>query len=293
MVIEPNAQDMKHGTGADCPVVELRQYTLRPGQRDILIDLFDRAFIESQEALGMGIIGQFRDLDNPDRFVWLRGFRDMPARAEALAAFYDGPVWNAHRDVANATMVDSENVLLLCPARPASGFSPDGSARPPHGAREIPEGIVVATIYYLAAPACADFVDYFERSLWPLLADAGASILAYFVTERSANTFPRLPVRAGEQVFVWFARFRDQADYDHHREALAQSRQWRGEVTDALARRFAAPPEVVTLSPTARSYAARQYRALPRSCAGQAPPSGFPTTTKAPCSLTSTTESAS
>ena len=60
-----------------CPIVELRQYTLHPGKRDVLIDLFDRKFVESQEALGMKVIGQFRDLDNPNRFVWLRGFRDM------------------------------------------------------------------------------------------------------------------------------------------------------------------------------------------------------------------------
>jgi hypothetical protein len=60
-----------------CPVVELRQYTLRPGQRDVLVELFDREFVESQEAVGMELIGQFRDLDRPDRFVWLRGFPDM------------------------------------------------------------------------------------------------------------------------------------------------------------------------------------------------------------------------
>jgi len=35
------------------PVVELRQYTLRPGQRDVLIDLFDRNLVESQETAGM------------------------------------------------------------------------------------------------------------------------------------------------------------------------------------------------------------------------------------------------
>src|SRR5436190_21729839 len=71
-----------------CPVVELRQYTLHPGMRDTLIELFDREFVESQEALGMKIIGQFRDADNPNRFVWLRGFRDMPSRAQALKDFY-------------------------------------------------------------------------------------------------------------------------------------------------------------------------------------------------------------
>src|SRR5437870_12322186 len=36
-----------------CSIVELRQYTLHPGQRGVLIDLFDREFVESQEALGM------------------------------------------------------------------------------------------------------------------------------------------------------------------------------------------------------------------------------------------------
>ena len=56
------------------PVVELRQYDLAPGTRDTLIDIFDRHLIEGQEAEEMTIIGQFRDLDNPDSFVWLRGF---------------------------------------------------------------------------------------------------------------------------------------------------------------------------------------------------------------------------
>jgi NIPSNAP len=65
---------------ACCPVVELRQYTLRPGQREVLVELFDRELVASQEAVGMRIIGQFRDLDRPDRFGWLRGFADMDSR---------------------------------------------------------------------------------------------------------------------------------------------------------------------------------------------------------------------
>jgi hypothetical protein len=40
------------------PVVELRQYTLRPGQRDVLIALFDREFVESQEAEGMAALSR-------------------------------------------------------------------------------------------------------------------------------------------------------------------------------------------------------------------------------------------
>jgi NIPSNAP len=72
-------------------VVELRRYRLHPGAREKLIDLFEREFVEAQEVVGMTVIGQFRDLDDLDSFVWLRGFRDMPSRAEALGAFYGGP----------------------------------------------------------------------------------------------------------------------------------------------------------------------------------------------------------
>src|SRR6266480_4971886 len=120
-----------------CPIVELRQYTLHPGKRDVLIELFDREFVESQEILGMYVIGQFRDLNDPDRFVWLRGFRNMSERAEGLTAFYTGPVWKANREAANATMIDSDNVLLLRPARPSSGFALGTTDRPQPGAKEI------------------------------------------------------------------------------------------------------------------------------------------------------------
>lgn len=177
----------------------------------------------------------------------------MPSRTRSLTAFYGGAVWKAHREAANATMVDSDNVLLLRPARPASGFPLDHGQRPPRGARERPKGLVVTTIYYLDAPAGADFIDFFEGALEPALRDAGASILAYFVTESSANTFPALPVREGESVFVWFSRFGDHAAYEHHVAALAQSWRWRGEIADALARCLKGPPDVLKLSPTARS----------------------------------------
>ncbi|HKA84505.1 MAG TPA: NIPSNAP family protein, partial [Acidimicrobiales bacterium] len=104
-----------------CPVVELRQYTLRAGQREVLVELFDRALVEPQEAVGMELLGQFRDLDRADRFVWLRGFPDMEARRRSLEAFYGGPVWREHAPAANATMVDVDDVLLLRPAAPSSG----------------------------------------------------------------------------------------------------------------------------------------------------------------------------
>src|SRR5260370_20284370 len=103
-----------------CPIIELRQYTLHPGKRHVLIDLFDREFIEPQEALGMKITGQFRDVNNRNRFVWLRGFRDMASRAQALQDFYGGPVWKGHREAADDPMVDLGKVPIFRPVLPTS-----------------------------------------------------------------------------------------------------------------------------------------------------------------------------
>ena len=112
-------------------VLELRQYTLHPGRRDDLIALFEREFVEAQEDCGMQMLGTFRDLDDADRFVWLRGFADMATRADALAAFYFGPVWQRHRDAANATIADSDDVLLLKPAGCMKGFEQASSPHAP------------------------------------------------------------------------------------------------------------------------------------------------------------------
>jgi NIPSNAP len=234
-------------------IVELRQYTLHPGKRDVLIDLFDREFVESQEALGIKIIGQFRDKNNPNRFVWLRGFRDMPSRAQQLTDFYGGPVWKAHRQVANTTMIDSDNVLLLHPATSGSGFSLADRKRATVGATENRKDLIVATIYYFDAPVDARFVEFFEKTLKPALTDSGASVLACFVTEHSENTFPALPVRGGENVFIWFARFDDSAAYERHVAALDQSPRWRDEISKELAQRLKRAPEILKLSPTSRS----------------------------------------
>src|ERR1700742_4705373 len=122
-------------------VVELRQYTLHVGARETLVSLFTSEFIQPQEALGMAVFGPFYDLEDPNRFVWMRGFPDMLERKRMLAAFYGGPVWMAHRQTANATMLDSVNALLLrLEHSPLEASS--NSALQPHR-------LLVANIYYV------------------------------------------------------------------------------------------------------------------------------------------------
>ncbi|MBT2394936.1 NIPSNAP family protein [Streptomyces sp. ISL-100] len=237
-----------------CPVVELRQYTLHPGQRDVLIDLFDREFVEPQEAVGMTVLGQFRDLDDPDRFVWLRGFDDMPRRAKALESFYGGPVWQAHRDKANATMIDSDDVLLLRPASARGGFPvPVGARQVPGEPAALPPSLVLATIWYGHGPFDTAFVEFFERQVRPVLAETGGEPLAYLQSEHAPNTFPALPVRMNEEVFVWFARFTDESHIDDHLNRLQHSERWRAEVLPTLSQRWTRTPQRLRLAPTERS----------------------------------------
>jgi len=236
------------------PIVEFRRYTLHPGRRDELIELFEREFVEAQEAVGIQVIGEFYDLDDPDQFVWLRGFNDMSARAQSLHAFYGGPIWKAHREAANATMIDSDNVLLLHRVHPASGFLLENGNRPPRGSRTVRDGFVAVTIYYFNKPATSDFINYFENTIHPELMEADVSVLAYFVTEDSPNTYPQLPVREGEYVFVWFAGFQDQDAYESHLAKLEKSRLWKDEISKFLKKHLKGKPEILRLTPTPRSW---------------------------------------
>ncbi|TCS10100.1 NIPSNAP family protein [Caulobacter sp. BK020] len=195
-------------------VIELRQYRMKPGRRDDLIALFEREFVESQEACGMSLLGQFRDLDAPGHFVWMRGFESMAARKAGLEGFYGGPVWQAHRAAANATLDDNDDVLLLKPPIPAARL--DLPPRRPDGTDLGPASLIGLTIQALDGPPPADFAARFEREVRPALEAAGVAVLGWMVTEAAENSFPRLPVREGEQVMAWIGRFADERAHAEH-----------------------------------------------------------------------------
>lgn len=227
-------------------ILELRQYTLKPGCRDTLVDVFDRHLIDGQEHVGMEVVGQFRDLDDPDRFVWLRGFASMDMRAEALGAFYYGPVWKAHSAVANATMVDSDDVLLLEPLDKGQvglrAAQASGSADP---------GVVTIEVAHLEGP-----VTPADRALAvrgaAALVDAGVQLLGAFTTHRAENDFTALPIRE-EHVVVWISRYADAAAHRAGGERLAQSREWHDVLAGLDRRRSGLPMQRLRLQPTSGS----------------------------------------
>ena len=204
-------------------VLELRQYTLHPGRRDELVGLFEREFVETQEDAGIRLLATFRDLDDADRFVWMRAFPDMAARADALAAFYGGAAWKAHRDAANATMIDSDDVLLLRPLGCDQGLQAALQPRRPVGAAAVAGGVFTITLCPLRAPADDALVHAFDQCVHPWWVGVGGDLLACWVSEPARNNFPRLPVRENEPHLAWITRFDDEVAQLRHAALLQAS----------------------------------------------------------------------
>ena len=185
-------------SGPCCPVLELRRYTVQPGAFDTLLGLFQRTFIAEQEAVGMHLVGFFRQVGRPEQFVWVRGFDGLTQRHAAYAAFYDGPIWKELRDATNATLVDSSDVLLL---RPVDGR---GFLRGPmpEATKEKPgTGRIVASLLFFPAP-----VDAAQRqAVGKALDGTRLESVAVLESESGKNTWTRHPVRTGENVLVGFS----------------------------------------------------------------------------------------
>ncbi|MGH9319235.1 MAG: NIPSNAP family protein [Vicinamibacteria bacterium] len=237
-----------------CPVVELRQYTLKPQAGETLVRLFDQHFVEGQERHGMRIIGQFRDLSDPNRFVWLRGFSDMESRREALSAFYSGPVWKEHGPAANETMIDSDDVLLLRPIGADAGFLLDQDLRPSRGSSGPAQDRVVVTVYSLGESASPVTIAALADEIRAAFEEARGTLVALLATEHAANTFPRLPVREGASVLVWIASYPNEEEYRRSMDDLLSLPRWRASIAPGLETMSDGKPrEVLLLQPTPRS----------------------------------------
>ena len=214
----------------DCRVYELRQYTLHPGTREAFTSLFETHLVESQEATGMHVLGQFRNEDRPDAFVWMRAFTDMEQRRESLTAFYTGPVWRAHAAEANAMMIDSDDVHLLEPADAEHALAEHVGPRPPLGSTSYGTAEFEVVICPLHPEGTSTYLDRHRQS--------NKLSLPPLQTLHTANTFPGLPVHEDSHVAVTVTRYDDPA-------AVAASDEF-----DTLA---TGPVQRLRLTPTPRS----------------------------------------
>jgi len=233
-------------------VIELRNYLLEDGRTGDFIRYFEEHFLFSQREEGMYPLGQFEVVDVPSRFVWMRGFADMPARLRGLGGFYGGPFWQAHRSEANAMIRESHHVHLLRPLGPVAaltgGLSLEDRASEPPGALPPHAGLVVVDFYRTEPGALGSLVERFERRLRPVLVERGHQVLGHFVAELAPNDYPRLPVIQDPTLLVVLSAYRDR---EHH---AAIRHDWSDMVGQGeMPGRLTADVATMCLRPTARS----------------------------------------
>lgn len=221
-------------------VVELRQFRTRPQRRDEFIELFERHLLVLHREAGATVIGHFRDLDHPDRFVWLRGFADMATRKTALKAVLSSDSWRVHRDAVRALIVDFDDLLLV-----------RTFAARPNGRQTGAAAIICATILSFAEPVDTRMAAVLAEETEQLLALLDGQQLGTFVSANSTNNFARMPIRDNVHAWVGLARLSSSA-HATYRAVLEEPR-----VIDNLADKVGAslhgPPKLLKLAPCASS----------------------------------------
>jgi hypothetical protein len=233
-------------------LLELRNYLLKPRMLEHFIDYFETHFIVSQEQEKMPVLGQFRVLSEPDRFVWLRGFHDMQMRLESLQNFYGGPVWEKYGPRANEMMLEWHNVRLLRPltdiADLTCGWSASTVAADLAAGTISPNPDIVAIDFYQALPGQRDvLIDRFQEHVVPIYQQEAIHLRGCFVAELGENKFSRLPVIQNEDELVVITAYDSQEAY------LEKQKKIVSHTTDILGSLLRLPPTSMLLSPTLRS----------------------------------------
>jgi hypothetical protein len=102
-------------------IVEVRSYRIRPGLREEFIELFETRAVPALRSHGMKILGPLLDLENPNKFVFLRSFPSPDERERMKAAFYEGDLWKNELEAIAMPMIDSYDVIL-CETSPGCVF---------------------------------------------------------------------------------------------------------------------------------------------------------------------------
>ena len=109
-------------------IVEVRSYRIKPGRRAEFIHLFETRAVPALRSHGMSILGPLLDVENPNKFVWLRAFPSLDERDRMKADFYEGELWKNELEAVAMPMIESYDVIL-CETSP--GYVCDGPLAAP------------------------------------------------------------------------------------------------------------------------------------------------------------------
>ena len=102
-------------------IVEVRSYRIKPGHRDEFIQLFESRAVPALRKYGMKIVGPLLDVENPNKFVFLRSFPSLEERDGMKNAFYGSELWKNELEKIAMPLLDSYDVIL-CETSPGCVF---------------------------------------------------------------------------------------------------------------------------------------------------------------------------
>jgi len=102
-------------------IVEVRSYRIKPGHRDEFIQLFESRAVPALRKYGMKIVGPLLDVENPNKFVFLRSFPSLEERDRMKDAFYGSELWKNELERIAMPLLDSYDVIL-CETSPGCVF---------------------------------------------------------------------------------------------------------------------------------------------------------------------------
>jgi len=93
-------------------IVEVRSYRIKPGKREEFIKLFETRAVPAMRTYGMQVIGPLLDVENPNKFVFLRNFPSLAERERMRNAFYGGELWKNELEGLAMPLLESYDVIL-------------------------------------------------------------------------------------------------------------------------------------------------------------------------------------
>jgi len=104
-------------------IVEVRAYRIKPGRRAEFIDFFETRAVPALRSYGMQVLGPLLDVENPNKFVFLRSFPSLDEREGMKNEFYEGALWKNELESIAMPMIDSYDVILC---ETSKGYVSDG-----------------------------------------------------------------------------------------------------------------------------------------------------------------------
>src|SRR5437660_12932808 len=93
-------------------IFELRQYHVRPGQREKWVKCMEEEIIPFQVKMGMVILGSFVGEEDESVYVWIRRFESEAERKRLYDLVYQSDYWKTEIAPNAPTLIDREQIKV-------------------------------------------------------------------------------------------------------------------------------------------------------------------------------------